>query len=79
MAKTQKNKATETHLGVLKAKVAKLKRELIESATKGGGGSMDGFEVGKAGDCRIGQVGFPSVGKSTLLTKVTFFLSKHTS
>lgn len=77
MAKTQKNKATETHLGVLKAKVAKLKRELIESATKGGGGSMDGFEVGKAGDCRIGQVGFPSVGKSTLLTKLTGTFSRQ--
>lgn len=66
MARTQKNKATETHLGILRAKVAKLKRELIESASKGGGGGMEGFEVGKTGDCRIGLVGFPSVGKSTL-------------
>jgi ribosome-interacting GTPase 1 len=62
MDRTQKNKATNTHLGVLKSKLAKLKRELIDGASKGGGGSMDGFEVGKTGDSRIGLVGFPSVG-----------------
>lgn len=71
MQRTQKNKNTETHLGMLKCKLAKLKRELIENASKGGGGGMDGFEVGKTGDCRIGLVGFPSVGKSTLLSKMT--------
>lgn len=76
MDRTQKNKATNTHLGILKAKVAKLKRELIESASKGGGGGMDGFEVGKAGDCRIGLVGFPSVGKSTQLSKLTGTFSR---
>ena len=32
MARTQKNKATEGHLGLLKAKMAKLKRELIEGS-----------------------------------------------
>lgn len=31
MAKTQKNKATSFHLGMLKAKLAKLKREIIEA------------------------------------------------
>jgi ribosome-interacting GTPase 1 len=29
-ARTQKNKATEHHLGLLKAKIAKLKRDLLE-------------------------------------------------
>jgi len=71
MDRTQKNKATNSHLGLLKCKLAKLKRELIDNATKAGGGGMDGFEVGKTGDSRIGLVGFPSVGKSTLLTKMT--------
>ena len=31
----------------------------------------EGFEVSKAGDARVGMIGFPSVGKSTLLTKLT--------
>ncbi|OQV17533.1 GTP-binding protein 128up [Hypsibius exemplaris] len=67
MARTQKNKATSYHLGLLKAKMAKLRRELI--APKGGGGvAGEGFDVAKTGDARIGFVGFPSVGKSTLLT-----------
>jgi len=71
MSKTQKNKATAHHLGLLKAKLAKLKRELIEGGTKKGGPKEDGFDVAKTGDCRIGLVGFPSVGKSTLMTKLT--------
>ncbi len=29
-----------------------------------------GFEVAKTGDARIGFVGFPSVGKSTLLSNL---------
>lgn len=71
MARTQKNKATAHHLGLLKAKLAKLKRELIDGATKKGGIKEEGFDVAKTGDCRIGLVGFPSVGKSTLMTKMT--------
>jgi GTPase Era involved in 16S rRNA processing len=31
----------------------------------------EGFDVSKSGDSRIGMIGFPSVGKSTLLTKLT--------
>lgn len=76
MQRTQKNKATELHLGLLKAKLAKLKRELIEGALKSGGGGGDGFEVAKNGDARIGLIGFPSVGKSTLLTQMTGTYSK---
>jgi len=72
MSKTQKNKATSAHLGMLKAKLAKLKRDLIDQATsKGGGGAGDGFDVSKSGDARVGLVGFPSVGKSTLLNVLT--------
>jgi len=71
MAKTQKNKATEGHLGLLKAKLAKLKREVIDAGTKASGGGGEGFDVSKSGDARVGMIGFPSVGKSTLLTKLT--------
>lgn len=34
MARTQKNKATEYHLGLLKAKLAKLRAQLLESTKK---------------------------------------------
>lgn len=72
MARTQKNKATSFHLGQLKAKVAKLKRELVaESTGGGGGGGGAGFDVSRTGVATIGFVGFPSVGKSTLLSKLT--------
>lgn len=58
MARTQKNKATMAHLGLLKAKIAKLKRELIEGPKgSGGGGKGEGFDVAKSGDSRIGFVG----------------------
>eukprot|EP00389_Voromonas_pontica_P000589 GDKH01000864.1.p1 GENE.GDKH01000864.1~~GDKH01000864.1.p1 ORF type:complete len:368 (-),score=72.94 GDKH01000864.1:204-1307(-) len=72
MARTQKNKATNFHLGILKAKLAKLKDQLV-TGTKGGagGGGGEGFDVTKTGDARVGMIGFPSVGKSTLLTKLT--------
>ncbi|MFH1394286.1 MAG: GTP-binding protein [Candidatus Micrarchaeota archaeon] len=68
MARTQVNKATEYHLGVLKAKIAKLRRQLIApSGTSGGGG----FDVRKSGDATAVLIGLPSVGKSTLLGKLT--------
>lgn len=69
--RTQKNKATENHLGLLKAKLAKFRRELLEAASKGSKGAGEGFDVSKSGDARVGLVGFPSVGKSTLLNKLT--------
>lgn len=70
MNRTQKNKATSYHLGILKAKLAKLRRELL--TPRGGGGIAEvGFDVAKTGVARIGFVGFPSVGKSTLMSKLT--------
>lgn len=68
-ARTQKNKATEYHLGTIKAKLAKLRAELIAPDAKGPKG--EGFDVLKSGDARVAMVGFPSVGKSTLLSTIT--------
>jgi ribosome-interacting GTPase 1 len=70
MSKTQKNKATSFHLGQLKAKLAKLKRELLTPTTSGGGGGA-GFDVARTGVASVGFIGFPSVGKSTLMSKLT--------
>ena len=67
MNRTQKNKATEYHLGLLKSKLAKLRTELLEGSKGGGGGPGEGFDVAKSGDGRVALIGFPSVGKSTLL------------
>ncbi|QUC65587.1 GTP-binding protein [Nitrosopumilus sp. K4] len=71
MARTQINKATEHHLGLLKAKIAKLKREQEDKDTKKSGAKTDGFDVRRAGDATVVFIGLPSVGKSTLLNKLT--------
>lgn len=63
--------ATEYHLGLLKAKLARYRAELLEGAAGGGGKAGAGFDVAKAGFGRAVLIGFPSVGKSTLLSKVT--------
>ena len=78
MAKTQRNKATMGHLGLLKARLAKLRRELI-TPKSGGGGAGEGFDVAKTGDARIGFVGFPSVGKSTLISNLAGVYSEVAS
>jgi small GTP-binding protein len=70
IARTQKNKATMYHIGQLKARLAKLRKDQL-TPKGGGGGGGEGFDVKRTGDARIGLVGFPSVGKSTLLTRVT--------
>ncbi|KAI9225713.1 MAG: P-loop containing nucleoside triphosphate hydrolase protein [Piptocephalis tieghemiana] len=69
ISRTQKNKATEYHLGLLKAKLARYRVQLLEP--KGSGPKGEGFDVMKSGDARVVMIGFPSVGKSTLLTKLT--------
>lgn len=72
MARTQKNKATNYHLGTLKAKLAKLRNELlVEQGGGGSGGGGEGFDVARLGDARVALIGFPSVGKSTLLGTLT--------
>jgi ribosome-interacting GTPase 1 len=47
MARTQKNKATSYHVGLLKAKLAKLKREILGPSGGKGGKPGEGFDVTK--------------------------------
>jgi hypothetical protein len=75
MRRTQINKATERHLGVLKARLARLKRMQGEQASKRTG-TDDGYSVKKDGDATVVLLGLPSVGKSTLLNHLTGSNSK---
>jgi uncharacterized protein len=72
--KTVYNKATQFHIGKLKAKLSQLKEEDLKR--KSGGKKGEGFAVKKTGDATVVLVGFPSVGKSTLLNKLTSADSK---
>lgn len=72
LSRTQKNKATTTHIGLLKSQLARLRTQLMTPTEgAGGGGASEGFAVAKAGDGRVALIGFPSVGKSSLLNSVT--------
>lgn len=44
---------------------------MLEPAAGAGSGGGVGFDVSKSGDARVALVGFPSVGKSTFLSKIT--------
>ncbi|HIJ17409.1 MAG TPA: GTP-binding protein, partial [Thermoplasmata archaeon] len=69
IGKTQYNKNTQHHIGKLKAKMARLKDEMEVRRSKGP--KTAGYAVRKSGHGTVALVGFPSVGKSTLLNKIT--------
>lgn len=72
IARTQKNKKTEYHIGRLKGQLARIKTEMLEAASRAAGArGGEGFDVRKSGDVRCALVGFPSVGKSSFLSKMT--------
>ena len=71
IGRTQLNKATEHHVGILKAKIAKLKREQEAVQIKKSSKKSDGFDVRRSGDATVVIIGLPSVGKSTLLNALT--------
>ncbi len=71
-SKTKHNKATNKHLGILRAKIAKVKHELETSSRRSG----TGYSVRKSGNATIVLVGFPNAGKSSLLRVLTGVDSK---
>ena len=68
ISSTKYNKATQHHIGKLKAKLAKLRDE---ATTSSGGAGGTGYSVKKAGHATVSLVGLPSVGKSTILNSIT--------
>lgn len=66
---TKYNKRTQGHIGLVKAKLARIKEEYQRKAASKGKG--EGFSVKRTGDATAILVGFPSVGKSTLLNAIT--------
>ena len=68
MATTKYHKGTEHHFGLMKARMTKMKTALAGRKKAGGG---KGFAVKKQGDATVILVGLPSVGKSTILNKLT--------
>jgi len=69
LRKTAYNKKSQHHIGRLKAKMAHLKEET--ERRRSGKGKSSGYAVKKSGNASVAIVGFPSVGKSTLLNQMT--------
>lgn len=69
LSNTKYNKRTQHHIGLVKAKIAALKKR--EATRARSTGKSDGYDVRKTGDATVILLGFPSVGKSTLLNRLT--------
>ncbi len=67
--KTPYHKGTEHYIGKLRAKIAKLRNQEEQAFKKSGG--RFGFIPKKEGEATVVLIGPPSVGKSTLINKLT--------
>ena len=70
LASTKVNKATQKSINFIKAQLAKLREDLIRIASSKKGGGV-GFGIKRTGDAQVAFIGFPSVGKSSLLNLLT--------
>ncbi|MBW2983477.1 GTP-binding protein [Candidatus Woesearchaeota archaeon] len=70
ISNSQYNKRTQHAIGLYKAQLARLK-EKEEARRAGSAASGGGYSVRKTGDGTVVLLGFPSVGKSTLLNGLT--------
>ncbi len=71
LAKTQVNKHTQRYINVTKSQIAKLRNQLLTIASQKSGGGGSGFGIKKSGDAQVAFIGWPSVGKSSLLNLLT--------
>ncbi len=75
--KTPHHKGTNRFIGLMRAKIARLKDKEVETSVKGkGGGGGSSFSVKKQGDATVVLIGPPSAGKSTLINRLTNAESK---
>ncbi|MFH1063708.1 MAG: GTP-binding protein [Candidatus Woesearchaeota archaeon] len=69
LSKMQYNKRTQHHYGLVRAKIAELKKK--DELRQRKGPATSGYSVRKSGDATVILVGFPSAGKSSLLNIIT--------
>ncbi|MEM3690603.1 MAG: GTP-binding protein, partial [Candidatus Micrarchaeia archaeon] len=79
LSKTKYNKRTEHAIGLLKVKIARLKEQLEARREAKRGSKGPSYAVRKSGDATVALIGLPSVGKSTLINRLTNANSKTAS